>query len=125
MVSIGPEGHHDHPTGDPCSLASSRLPPVLALEISLSWRPTEDRRGPARVDPADERGKSVVGSTTRTRPLTANAPTPRVRRRCSARSSTLDIRQPQREAPPQRIRTHGGNVLAVPRAFEPFACRSD
>src|SRR5207245_7452473 len=27
-------------------------------------RPTEDRRGPARVDPADERGKSVVGSTT-------------------------------------------------------------
>ena len=31
-------------------------------------------------------------------------PTPRVRRRCSARSSTLDIRQPQREAPPQRIR---------------------
>src|SRR5438128_7628800 len=52
------------PTGDPCSLASSRLPPVLALEISLSWRPTEDRRGPARVDPADERGKSVVGSTT-------------------------------------------------------------
>src|SRR5439155_22808122 len=62
MVSIGPEGHHDHPTGDPCSLASSRLPPVLALEISLSWRPTEDRRGPARVDPADERGKSVVGA---------------------------------------------------------------
>src|SRR5438128_5564753 len=40
MVSIGPEGHHDHPTGDPCSLASSRLPPVLALEISLSCRPT-------------------------------------------------------------------------------------
>jgi len=35
-------------------------------------------------------------------------PTRRVRRRCSARSSTLDIRQPQREAPPQRIRTHGG-----------------
>src|SRR5207247_1553853 len=62
MVSIGPEGHHDHPTGDPCSLASSRLPPVLALEISLSWRPIEDRRGPARVDPADERGKSVVGA---------------------------------------------------------------
>src|SRR5207253_2939428 len=64
MVSIGPEGHHDHPTGDPCPLASSRLPPVLALEISLSWRPTEDRRGPARVDPADERGKPAVGSTT-------------------------------------------------------------
>src|SRR6266404_1649789 len=41
--------------------ASGRLPPVLALEIPRSWRPTEDRRGPAHFDPADERGKSVVG----------------------------------------------------------------
>src|SRR5213080_2491190 len=30
---------------------------VLALEIRLSWRPAEDRRGSARVDPADECGK--------------------------------------------------------------------
>jgi len=35
MVSIDAEGHHDHPTGDPCPLASRRIPPVLALEISL------------------------------------------------------------------------------------------
>jgi hypothetical protein len=62
MVSIDPQGHHDHPAGDPCALAPGRLPSVLALEIPLSWRPAEDRRGPARVDPADERGKSVVGS---------------------------------------------------------------
>src|SRR5207248_10537171 len=61
MGSIGPQRHHDHPTGDPCPLASRRLPPVLALEIPLSWRPAANRRGPARVDPADERGKSVVG----------------------------------------------------------------
>src|SRR5437660_3254150 len=61
MVSIGAHGHHYHPTGDPCPLASSRLPPVLALEIPPPWRSTEDRRGPARVDPADERGKSAVG----------------------------------------------------------------
>jgi hypothetical protein len=33
----------------------ARLPPVLALEIPLSWRPAADRRGPARADPADER----------------------------------------------------------------------
>jgi hypothetical protein len=26
-------------------MAPSRLPPVLALEIPLAWRPTEDRRG--------------------------------------------------------------------------------
>src|SRR5205807_6716900 len=62
MVSIGPECNHDHPTGDPCPLASGRLPPVLAVEIPLAWRPTEDRRGPARADPADERGKPAVGS---------------------------------------------------------------
>ena len=63
-ISVGLEGYHHHPTRDLSTVASSRLPPVLALEISLSWRPIEDRRGPARVDPADERGKSVVGSTT-------------------------------------------------------------
>ena len=51
MVPIGPHGHHDHPTGDPRALASGRLPPVLALEIPLAWRP-------------HERGKSVVGSAT-------------------------------------------------------------
>ena len=30
--------------------------------IPRSWRPTEDRCGTARADPADERGKSSVGS---------------------------------------------------------------
>src|SRR5947209_3879740 len=62
MVSVGPQGHHDHPARDARALASSRLPSVLALEIPLSWRPTEDRCGTARVDPADKRGKSLVGS---------------------------------------------------------------
>src|SRR6266487_3116059 len=38
------------------------LPSVLAVEITRSWRPTEDRCGTARADPADERGKSLVGS---------------------------------------------------------------
>src|SRR6266446_4359615 len=56
MVSIGSQGHHDHPSRDSRTLASSRLPSVLAVEIPLSWRPTEDRCGSARADPADERG---------------------------------------------------------------------
>src|SRR5437016_5855475 len=55
MVPIGPECHHDHPTGDPHPLASRRLPSVLALEIPLPWRSTANRRGSARADPADER----------------------------------------------------------------------
>src|SRR5215211_6677655 len=35
--------NHGHPTRDRRALASGRLPPVLALEILLAWRPTEDR----------------------------------------------------------------------------------
>src|SRR5262245_23177860 len=41
MVSLGPQGHHDRPSRDSRTLASSRLPSVLAVEIPLSWRPTE------------------------------------------------------------------------------------
>ncbi len=40
--------------GDPCSLASRRLSPLLALEITLSGRAAADQRGAARLDPADE-----------------------------------------------------------------------
>jgi transposase InsO family protein len=35
MVPIGPQGHHDHPTGDSGALASVRLSPLLAVEIPL------------------------------------------------------------------------------------------
>src|SRR6266853_4682129 len=37
------------------------FPSVLAVEIPLSWRPTEDRWGTARADPPDERRKSAMG----------------------------------------------------------------
>src|ERR1700758_1649801 len=36
---------------------------ILALEVALSGRAAADRDGPARVDPADERRKSALGST--------------------------------------------------------------
>src|SRR5947209_10513378 len=35
MVSIGPQGHHDRPSRDSRTLASSRLPSVLAVEIPV------------------------------------------------------------------------------------------
>jgi hypothetical protein len=39
MVSIGAEDHHDHPARDSRTLASGRLPSVLASEIpSLGGR---------------------------------------------------------------------------------------
>src|ERR1700704_3952951 len=43
-------------------IAINWLPSVLALEIPLPWRPTANRRGAARADPADERRQSAVGS---------------------------------------------------------------
>src|SRR6266446_4234538 len=55
MVSIDPQGHHDHPAGDPCTLAPGRLPAILAMEIPLPRRPTATRCGPAGFDPANER----------------------------------------------------------------------
>src|SRR5438876_12298041 len=58
------------------------FPSVLALEIPLSWRPTEDRCGTARVDPADKRGKVLVGSAAYSgRPAQARLPGRSVQRR--------------------------------------------
>src|SRR6266478_4097244 len=61
MVSIGAQGHHYH---RPETLVRWHR---AGFRRYWRWksRPlggrTEDRRGPARVDPADERGKSAVG----------------------------------------------------------------
>src|SRR6478736_3575722 len=63
MVSIGPQGHHDHPARDPGAMASSWLPSVLALEIPLPWRPIANRRGAARADPADERRITIIAES--------------------------------------------------------------
>ena len=42
MVSVGPEGHHGHPSRDARPLASGRLSSVLALEVALVWRAAAD-----------------------------------------------------------------------------------
>src|SRR5258706_10104570 len=55
MVSIGAQGHHYHPTGDPGALASSRLSPFLAGVNHVTFEPTEDGSGNAAADPANER----------------------------------------------------------------------
>src|SRR5208282_3880359 len=54
LVSVGPQGHHDHPARDPGALASCRFPPLLALENSEPGRPTANQCGFAGIDPADE-----------------------------------------------------------------------
>jgi hypothetical protein len=55
LVSINPKGPHDHPSRDPCALASGWLSQLLALEVTIIGRAATDRGGPARADPADER----------------------------------------------------------------------
>jgi hypothetical protein len=62
MVSIGPEGDHDHSARDPRALASCRLSAVLALEIPFLGRPAANCCRPAAADPTDERGQSAVGA---------------------------------------------------------------
>src|SRR5882757_6598659 len=67
MVSINPEGCHNHPARDARALAQGRLSLLLALEVALSGRAAADRDGPARADPADERRKSSLGRATHPR----------------------------------------------------------
>src|SRR5262249_28057477 len=61
MVSIGPQGHHDRPSRDSRTLASSRLPSVLAVGNPLSWGAAENRWGTARARSPAERPKTGMG----------------------------------------------------------------
>src|SRR5271157_3846621 len=45
LVSVGPQGDRDHLARDPGALASCRILPVLALEISELGRPTANQWG--------------------------------------------------------------------------------
>src|ERR1700692_3097859 len=61
LVSINPEGSHNHPAREAGALAQGRLSLLLALEVASIGRATADRHGAARVDPADEHGESTLG----------------------------------------------------------------
>src|SRR5215207_2738649 len=54
MVSVGPQGHHDHSARDHRALASGRLSELLALEVAFTCGPATNRYRSARADPADE-----------------------------------------------------------------------
>jgi len=70
MVSIGADGHHDHPTGDPRALASGRLPPVLRWKSrSLKGRP---RAGKIRC--GVRRAFMVICSSSALRSLSRRSP---------------------------------------------------
>src|ERR1700724_2964243 len=58
------KGPHDHPSRDPCALASGWFSQLLALEVTIIGRAAADRDGVARADPADEHGEPSLGRTT-------------------------------------------------------------
>jgi hypothetical protein len=51
----------------PETLVKGRLSLLLALEVALTGRATTNRDRPARIDPADEHRKSVVGRAAHSR----------------------------------------------------------
>jgi hypothetical protein len=61
LVSINPEGSHNHPARDPRALAQSGLSLLLALEVAPTGRATADRHGAAQIGPPDERRESASG----------------------------------------------------------------
>src|SRR5216683_2733992 len=61
LVSINPEGSHNHPARHPRAVAQSRISLLLALEVAPTGRATADRHGAARLDPADERRRNRGG----------------------------------------------------------------
>src|SRR5258708_3366368 len=61
LVSINPEGSHNHSARDARALAQDRLSMLLALEMGSRGRATADRGGIARADPADEQGEFALG----------------------------------------------------------------
>src|SRR6201997_5164649 len=61
MVSINPEGSHDHTARDARALAQGRLSALLALEIASTGRAAASRDGAARADPADEYREATLG----------------------------------------------------------------
>src|SRR5438067_5555902 len=111
------KGHRDHPTGDPHPLASRRLPSVLALEIPPPWRSTANRRGSARADPADERGKSAVGSAAH--PCSTSASRSLSPASRSTWSSDVDRRP--RAGAPSCVTTHRTSRPWTYSSFRPLA----
>src|SRR6476660_2169125 len=67
LVSINPEGSHDHSARDARALAQSWLSLLLALEIASTGRAATDRDGAARADPVHEPGEPALGRATHPR----------------------------------------------------------
>src|SRR5271170_4200003 len=113
LVSINPEGSHNHPARDARALAQGRLSLLLALEVAPIGRATADRHGAARVDPADEHGESALGGR---HASTANCSSSGLRSRSRASPSTWSNggRRPARDG--------GLSCVTTRRTLPPWTC---
>jgi hypothetical protein len=110
LVSINPEGSHNHPAR---ALAQGRLSQLLALEVALIGRATADRHGASRADPANELENPFWGA-------------PRIHGELLklgfevAQSSVAKYMVKRRRPPSQGWRTflrnHAPDIAAMPRA---------
>src|ERR1700748_1361032 len=94
LVSVNPDGFHNHPARDGGALAQGRLSLLLALEVAPTGRATADRHGAARVDPADERRKSALGRATHPRRTAQARVGDRAIERCQVHGQTTGAAQP-------------------------------
>src|ERR1700730_8352478 len=85
LVSINPEGSHDHTARDARALAQGRLSALLALEVASTGRAAVTRDGAARADPADEYRELTFGAR---HAFTANCSSWGLRSRSRASPST-------------------------------------
>ncbi len=67
VVSVDPQADSHRPSRDAGALASSRVSPLLVLEVTRPGRSATDRRRAAGVDPTHELGKSALGCATHSR----------------------------------------------------------
>src|ERR1700748_814702 len=104
LVSVNPDGFHNHPARDGGALAQGRLSLLLALEVAPTGRATADRHGAARADPADEHGEPALGCATHP---SANCSSLGLRSRSRALPSTWSNGEghPTRDGEPSCITT--------------------
>ncbi len=104
LVAVGVERHHHRPARDDHSLASDRLPPVLALEVARSWRSSKGSNGDPAPDPKDEPGQPAMG----------RAAHPRRAAEARGRGRSVDSRQIHGE--------EGARAVADLEGFSPQSC---
>jgi transposase InsO family protein len=110
LVSINPEGSHDHKARDARALAQGRISALLGLEIASTGRAAASGDRAARADPTDEYREPTLGRATHSR-RTAQA-------RFEVAQSSVAKYMVKRRVPPSQgwrtfLRNHAQDIAAM------------